>query len=607
MPPHQNSNDTRLSYMNAIVLIVAVISILAAAEIANGARLHQLNFLQTQDRHLFMEVIAGADHTKPKDSTAIHAILQRLRIQSAQCARQVNFLENAATYAISKISVRNICRRNMAIVNSAVASFEKYSSNQISFDSFVAEIGEANALFTQNAALLERAVADSIVVILLIAATLVTSIAFATIAIGWRISDVISLRYKRATDAGLELSQRNEVLEHMSHLKSEFLANMSHEIRTPLNGMLGVAQIMRQEETDPARIKNIEIMLSSGHSLLDIVDDVLDIAKIEAGRMELDLQAFSLEALINQVRNTFQAAADQKSLTLDFDIHRSARGLFEGDPVRLRQVLTNLVGNAVKFTDRGRVRMRVRRRRDGMLRFSVLDTGPGIPLEKLPLVFSRFQQADTSSTRTHGGTGLGLSISTEFVKLMNGVFGARSKVGVGSLFWFAVPLKPIAERVNSDFPSTRESVGLPVENNTPVRVLICEDNPVNRMITELAIRTAGFQPTLSENGAEAIERLDCGDFDIVLMDIHMPVMAGDVAIREIRKSGKPYANIPIIVLTANVMKGAEEYYKQIGADEFVSKPIKFEVLTAKVKQLTRRRSAERAGTAAHLSVIRKTA
>lgn len=607
MTPHRNSNDTRLSYMNAIVLIVAMISILAAAEIANGARLHQINFLQTQDRHLFMEVLAGTGPTESAESAPIYAVLQRLRNHSAQCAQQVNLLENAATYAISGISVREICSRNMAIVSDAIGSFDSYASNQISFDAFVAEVGEANEKFTQNAALLEGAVADSIAVILLIAATLVTTIAFLTIAIGWRISDVISLRYRRATDAGIELSHRNEALEQMSRLKSEFLANMSHEIRTPLNGMLGVAQIMRQEETDPARIKNIEIMLSSGHSLLDIVDDVLDIAKIESGRMELDLQAFSLEALINQVRNTFQATADQKSLTLDFEIHRSARGLFEGDPIRLRQILTNLVGNAVKFTDAGYVRLRVRKRRDGMLRFSVADTGPGIPQEKLPLIFSRFQQADTSSTRTYGGAGLGLSISTEFVKLMNGVIDAKSKVGVGSLFWFAVPLTPIAKRANRALPAAQHAAGLPVEDNTPVRVLICEDNPVNRMITELAIRTAGFQPTLSENGAEAIERLDCGDFDIVLMDIHMPVMAGDVAIREIRNSGKAYANIPIIVLTANVMKGAEEFYKQIGADEYVSKPIEFEILTAKVKQLTGRRSARSAGKAAPLSALRKSA
>ena len=607
MQPRLNKNDTRLSYMNAIVLIVAVISILAAAEIANGARLHQLNFQHTQDRHLLMDVMSGIGQANHTTNGAVRRILHNLHGQSAQCARGVNSVEDTLARAISSLSVRSICQENATIASRAIAAYDQYSTSNISPETFSAHISAANSQFSKNAALLEEAVAASIIVVLLTTATLITSIAFMTIAIGWRISDLVSQQYRQATDVGVELSQRNELLEHMSDMKSEFLANMSHEIRTPLNGMLGIAQIMRQEETDPSRIKNIEIMLSSGNSLLDIVDDVLDISKIEAGRMELDLQAFSLSSLVDQVKNTFEAVAAQKGLSLEIDIHPSASGYFEGDPIRLRQVLTNLVGNAIKFTDQGRVQIRVRKLRNGMLRFCVLDTGLGIAKEQLPLVFSRFQQADTSSTRVHGGTGLGLSISTEFVKLMNGDYGAKSKLGLGSLFWFAVPLLSVVKRTEMEPMALADSTHSPEDTRAPLRVLISEDNPVNRMVAEAAMRKAGFEPTLSENGAEAIERLDCGDFDIVLMDIQMPVMAGDVAIRTIRKSDKPYSTIPIIALTANVMKGAEEYYKQIGADDYVSKPIKFELLTSKVKSLARRRNKMRAKAVADLRTLKKSA
>ncbi len=578
--------------MNALILIAGIVSIVAALEIAKGAHLHELNIQHVKYSHLLADAVAKTDYADNNKKATIKTLLLEIRMQPVKCIAAVNFIEKAAMSLIGTRSAIDICHQDMRVADEALAALELCIKGLITPSEFSEIMKDTVAQFRDNSVAFEPLVKKTVNTILIVSISLITLKTVLISIIGWRISDSISKQYRRVTDAGKELSHRNEALERMSEMKSAFLANMSHEIRTPLNGMLGIAQIMRRDEAEPTRLKHIDTMISSGNSLLDIVNDVLDISKIEAGRIELDLQAFSVRSLVDQVKNTFEAVAEQKGLALDIKFQESANGFYRGDPMRLRQILTNLVGNAVKFTDEGRIVVHVRKRSDGMLRFCVIDTGPGIPNDQFKRVFARFQQADTSSTRAHGGAGLGLSISTEFVKLMKGEYGVKSQVGVGSAFWFAVPLEQTTMREEVDEKIIFHEQYYQTEPSRKLRVLISEDNPVNRMVAEATMSSAGYETTLSENGAEAIERLDCGDFDIVLMDIQMPVMAGDEAIRAIRSSGKNYANIPIIALTANVMDGAAAYYKEIGADDYVSKPIKFDLLVSKVKELTSERKEE---------------
>jgi len=366
-----------------------------------------------------------------------------------------------------------------------------------------------------------------------------------------------------------DLVRATKDAETANMLKSQFLANMSHEIRTPMNGVMGMAQLLLRTPLDEKQTRFVNMLLSSSRSLLALINDILDLSKIESGLMTLNEDTIDMKETIAVAMERTEGLVAQRNLKVSATIAPSCLGAFHGDPNRIGQVLVNLLGNAIKFTEEGSVALEVAPSADQMVRFSVRDTGPGIPPDQLKAIFERFRQGDGSSTRKHGGTGLGLAISSELVNLMKGKMGVDSTVGAGSTFWFELPLRLARSAYATDAGATDGG-----ENALAgLRALVAEDNAMNRALITEMLESFGVRPHVVANGREALEALERETFDVALMDIQMPEMNGDVAIRTIRESGRPYAAIPIVVVTADAMKGMEEQYLKLGADAYVAKPI----------------------------------
>jgi two-component system, sensor histidine kinase len=352
--------------------------------------------------------------------------------------------------------------------------------------------------------------------------------------------------------------------------KSTFLATMSHEIRTPLNGVLGMAQAMAGDKLSRVQRDRLSVIHQSGEALLAILNDVLDLSKIEAGKLDLEQIEFDLADVVRGAYSAFTALANKKGLSFAVDIDQ-ARGRYMGDPTRLRQVLYNLISNALKFTDAGEVRVTARRHGE-MLEISVADTGVGISPEGMARLFTKFEQEDSSTTRRFGGTGLGLAICRELAQLMGGEMSVESEVGQGSRFILRAPLKRIGdERPPADYapppPSERQALGL--------RVLAAEDNAVNQLVLKTLLHQLGVEPVVVDCGEAAIEAWERQDWDVILMDIQMPDMDGITATARIRQRERETrrARTPIVALTANAMSHHIEQYLAAGMDAHVSKPI----------------------------------
>lgn len=377
--------------------------------------------------------------------------------------------------------------------------------------------------------------------------------------------------------------------EEASEAKSRFLATMSHEIRTPLNGVVGVLEILMDGELTDEQRGRAQLVRQSADALLALLNDILDYSKIEAGRLTLESKDFDLQELARGVTTLASAgvrnAATQVSITIDPDAPRHVRG----DPLRIRQVLLNLIGNAVKFTVEGTVRVRVRNggadATTSRLRIEVSDTGIGIAPERLQQLFERFSQADASTTRNFGGTGLGLAICRDLVHLMGGDIGAESTPGKGSTFWFTLTL----ERAEDPVDVTPVDRTTPVTATDTVRVtrkasvLIVDDNPVNRFVLEAMLSRQGHESTQAADGAEAVRRATEGAFDLILMDCQMPVMDGAEATRHIRSlvplpGQRTMPDVPIIAVTAGGTAEEREACMQAGMNAIVIKPIKAEQL-----------------------------
>ena len=357
--------------------------------------------------------------------------------------------------------------------------------------------------------------------------------------------------------------------ESANAAKSTFLATMSHEIRTPLNGVLGMAQAMAGDELSDRQRDRLSVIHRSGEALLAILNDVLDLSKIEAGKLELEQLEFELAEVARGAYSAFTALANKKGLSFALDIE-DARGRYMGDPTRLRQILYNLISNALKFTEQGEIRVTALREGD-MLQLSVRDTGVGIPPESLSKLFAKFDQLDSSTTRRFGGTGLGLAICRELAELMGGEISVISDLGLGSTFILRAPLPWAGEE---------EAVGtvaetMNVQPEIALRVLAAEDNAVNQLVLKTLLHQMGVDPTVVENGKEAVAAWEEGDWDVILMDIQMPVMDGLTATAAIRNleadTGRP--RTPIVALTANAMSHQVEQYIIAGMDGHVAKPI----------------------------------
>jgi signal transduction histidine kinase len=354
--------------------------------------------------------------------------------------------------------------------------------------------------------------------------------------------------------------------------KSQFLANMSHEIRTPLNGILGMAQIMAREDLSTAQRERLDVVRDSGQTLLTVLNDILDISKIEAGKLEIDNHEFDLTAAIRAACNPLAAEADEKDVAFRIEIDEDARGVWWGDGARLRQVIANLASNAVKFTPQGSVVVSASRYGE-RVRFTVRDTGIGIPPERLGDLFDKFSQVDASTTRKFGGTGLGLAISRELVTLMGGAMIVESIPGQGSTFTFDLPLTWRARTIAAPSPTPAHQARAP--DTAAPRILAAEDNATNQLILRALLEPFGVELTMVSNGREAVDAFAGGLFEIVLMDVQMPVMNGVEATAAIRRlevaRGLPAT--PILALSANVMSHQVAEYLAAGMTGFVPKPI----------------------------------
>jgi signal transduction histidine kinase/DNA-binding NarL/FixJ family response regulator len=361
-------------------------------------------------------------------------------------------------------------------------------------------------------------------------------------------------------------------LERASKAKSEFLATMSHEVRTPLNGILGILSLLKDTRLDVRQQDYVETIHYSGETLLTILNDILDFSKMEAGKFDIEAVEFSVERLITSVVSLRRGRADEKKLRLTSLIAKDVPSYARGDVTRLRQVLLNLTSNAIKFTPAGRVTLRVEQK-GPLTRFTVEDTGIGISEADQKRLFQEFSQADSSVSRRFGGTGLGLAICRKIVELMKGNLGVTSRPGEGSAFWFETPLEAVAAPLSAPEEAKESTSGLP--QLKPLSILVAEDNKVNQKVIAGLLQKGGHTFTLAADGSEALDCLKAGSikYDLVLMDMQMPLMDGLTATGEIRKMDAPWKDIPIIALTANAVRGDEQRCLAAGMNDYVSKPI----------------------------------
>jgi signal transduction histidine kinase/CheY-like chemotaxis protein/ligand-binding sensor domain-containing protein len=409
--------------------------------------------------------------------------------------------------------------------------------------------------------------------------------AFAIAAIGaltaarWRYAARLEDEVTQRRRAEIALREARDAAEAGNRAKSQFLANMSHEIRTPMHAVIGLSSLLTETDLTLEQRAHLDTISESAESLLVIINDILDFSKIDAGRLELETVDFDLDSVLQRTCQALEVQARNKNLSLDLEISPEVPLQLQGDPGRLRQILTNLITNAIKFTVRGRVLLQVTQEPGAqdpvtaLLRFAVTDTGIGIPAAKRETLFDPFYQVDASTTREYGGTGLGLAIAKQLVEAMGGRIGVDSIEGSGSTFWFFLLLQRQAQSDGAEVPV--DSPEPDPDPGEPARVLVVEDNLVNQKLARLLLERMGHRVTVAGNGLEALRVLESDSFDLVLMDVQMPVLDGLEATRRIRSRSSTASNpdVPIIAMTAFAMKYDRDLCLAAGMDDYMTKPV----------------------------------
>jgi signal transduction histidine kinase/ActR/RegA family two-component response regulator len=393
--------------------------------------------------------------------------------------------------------------------------------------------------------------------------------------------------------AELALVAEKEAAQAAHRAKSEFLANMSHEIRTPLTSVIGFADLLRKLDGLPPDAQiYVRRIAAAGHSLLSVINDILDFSKLESGQVELDPHPFDPAECVGAVVDLLAAQAAGKGIALALDVEADLPACLDADSSRIRQVLVNLVGNAVKFTAAGRVAVAVRYDGEapGQLRIAVTDTGPGVAEDVRDRLFQRFSQVDGSVSRRHGGSGLGLAICKSLVELMGGTLGVESEPGRGSTFWFAVPAAPAAPPVEPEAASEGDAAG-----SRPVHILLVDDVSVNRELVRAMLAPFGHSFEEADNGADAVKAAMRSRFDLILMDMQMPGMDGAAATRAIRAAAEVNRGTPILAFSANVLAEHTAAAREAGMDDHIGKPIRPAELLAKVAMWTSPAGAPQGG------------
>jgi PAS domain S-box-containing protein len=400
----------------------------------------------------------------------------------------------------------------------------------------------------------------------------------------------------------IELKKAKELAEAGTKAKSEFLANVSHEIRTPMYGIIGMTEILNHTALSTEQKQHLGAIESSAGSLLSLINDVLDFSKIEAGKLDFDIIDFQLKIVLNDIENILKIRADEKGLELKIFYDQTIPETLRGDPNRLKQVILNLANNAVKFTEKGHVHIIIKsineHQNTTRLKFEIKDTGIGIPKRGRDRLFKEFSQIDASTTRKYGGTGLGLSISKLLTGMMNGEIGVESQFGKGSTFWFtaefgkaskSMSVTPLMDQDQKDFMAR-------IEND--LSILLVEDNQINQKIARFNLEKVGYSVDVAENGHDAVIKYKDGIFDLILMDVLMPVMNGIKATEHIRaieryrnKKSNRHRHIPIVALTANAMKSDRDACLAAGMDAYISKPFRQKDLVELLTKLVAVKSA----------------